>query len=197
MGKSKFYVVWSGKKPGVYHSWADCEAQIKGVKGARYKSFSSKEEAQEMYEQGPDVPALPKQNNAIQNSIAVDAACSGNPGVVEYRGVYTATGTEMFRKKPIPMGTNNLGEFLAIIHALALLKKEGSTIPIYSDSETAMAWVRNGKVKSKLEETDETKDMWTLIRRGEAWLKDNTYPNQLLKWDTQNWGEIPADFGRK
>lgn len=134
---------------------------------------------------------------AINNSIAVDAACSGNPGKMEYRGVYLRTGKEIFHFGPV-WGTNNIGEFLAIVHGLALLKQKGlHDMPIYSDSVNAQLWVRNKKCKTTLERNEKTEELYKMIERAEAWLHNNTWQNQIIKWPTDEWGEIPADFGRK
>lgn len=130
-------------------------------------------------------------------SLAVDAACSGNPGVLEFRGVIADTGTEVFRRGPFPKGTNNIGEFLALILGLAYLKQNNLPWPIYTDSITAMAWVRQKKCKSKLEWTAENRDLQEMVRKGEMWLRQNTWKTPILKWETPLWGEIPADFGRK
>lgn len=134
---------------------------------------------------------------AINEALAVDAACSGNPGPMEYRGVYLRTGKEIFHFGPVH-GTNNIGEFLALVHALALLKQKGlHTMPIYSDSVNAQIWVRKKKCKTTLARTPETEYLYQLIARAEAWLRNNTYQNPIIKWPTEEWGEIPADFGRK
>lgn len=133
----------------------------------------------------------------IAESISVDAACSGNPGVMEYRGVKTDTRAVIFHRGPFSMGTNNIGEFLALVHALAVQKKNNTKLPVYTDSGTAMAWVRNKKVKSSLVRNDQTKDLWDMVERAQNWLKTNESDIPILKWDTVNWGEIPADFGRK
>jgi ribonuclease HI len=133
----------------------------------------------------------------ISNSISVDAACSGNPGLMEYRGVHTVSREEIFRQGPHKDGTNNIGEFLALVHALAFLKKMQSNTPIYTDSRTAMAWVRNKKVKTTLNKTAKNANLFDMMDRAIKWLKSNTYTNKIIKWDTKNWGEIPADFGRK
>ena len=205
--KKKFYLVWVGHRPGVYDNWAECKQQIDGYKGARYKSFPAQAEAIAAYRNGPEsVPPSPKQKAArkvhsqegiIWESISVDAACSGNPGDLEYRGVDTTTGKELFRKGPFFNGTNNIGEFLAIVHALALLKGKKDNLPIYTDSGTAMAWIRKKKANSKLPKERKTATIWNLIERAEKWLKNNSYSNPILKWNTKEWGEIPADFGRK
>ncbi len=130
------------------------------------------------------------------NAIAVDAACSGNPGPMEYRGVYLGTGDVIFHFGPMH-GTNNIGEFLAIVHALALMKQKHYEIPVYSDSYNAILWVKNGKCKTKLERNAQTEGLYQLIARAEKWLRENPQHAPILKWETREWGEVPADFGRK
>ena len=103
---------------------------------------------------------------------------------------------ELFKKRPISCGTNNLGEFLAIVHALSLFKDQPDRV-IYTDSATAMAWLRSKIIKSTLVRNDDSKEVWDLVDRAVAWLKGNSYQNKILKWETKKWGEIPADFGRK
>jgi len=202
----KYYVVWVGAKPGIYESWQDCQAQIMGFPQAKYKSFKTYDEAVRAYRSKPEAfrktkvstqPAGSK-SGVVWASISVDAACSGNPGIMEYRGVETKAGTEIFHQGPFHQGTNNIGEFLAIVHALALLKKHGkSNVPIYSDSRTAMAWVRNKKVKTTLAKSKKNEVLFEMMDRAISWLEENSYQNPILKWETKLWGEIPADFGRK
>lgn len=224
---TKYYVVWHGATPGIYNSWQECERQVKGFEGAVYKSFQTAEEAQEAYSASPDhyirprsaaagsvqcppkrstIPAnppeyrndtvLPLPPEVTAEALAVDAACSGNPGPMEYRGVYLRTGQEVFHFGPVH-GTNNIGEFLAIVHAMALLKNKGVRMTIYSDSRNAMLWVKQKKCKTKLARTARTEKLFELIERAEKWLHENTSDCPLLKWETQDWGEVPADFGRK
>lgn len=205
MAKKKFYVVWEGTEPGVYLSWTECQLRTKGVEGAKYKSFDTKEEAEQAYASSPYTyigkKAKEKKKKAlpsciISESLAVDAACSGNPGPMEYRGVYLRTNEEIFHFGPV-QGTNNIGEFLAIVHGLALLKQKNLSMPIYSDSKTAISWVKNKKCKTQLTREAQTEELFLLIERAEKWLKKNTYSTRIIKWETQDWGEIPADFGRK
>ena len=133
----------------------------------------------------------------LVDSLAVDAACSGNPGPMEYRGVYVRTGQEIFRVGPLEGGTNNIGEFLAIVHGLALQEKQGTRLPIYSDSVNAQKWIRTGICKTQLEENEQNGQIFDLIRRAESWLRTHTFRLPIYKWETAKWGEIPADFGRK
>ncbi len=214
MQKNKYYVVWSGTQPGVYASWEDCEKQVKGVAGAKYKGFPTRAEADAAFAQpAPEYPKRAAQEPRaktqdlrlktldlrLKDCLCVDAACSGNPGKMEYRGVLVNESgvTEIFHRGIFEDATNNIGEFLAIVHGLAHLKKEGSQLPIYSDSRTAQAWVRNKQAKTKLERTEKNAVLFDLIRRAEHWLQNNTYITKIMKWDTEHWGEIPADFGRK
>ena len=132
----------------------------------------------------------------IKEALCVDAACSGNPGPMEYRGVHIPSGKEVFRFGPI-QGTNNIGEFLAIVHALALMQQKGVNMPIYSDSVSGMAWVRNRKAKTTLSRTPDTEQALELVARAENWLRTHHFQVPILKWETEKWGEIPADFGRK
>jgi len=205
MLKKKYYVVWKGVEPGVYNSWAECKKNVEGFDGALYKSFANNIEAVEAYRSNPTkyfqkrkkTEAISGESRIIKESLSVDAACSGNPGLMEYRGVNTATGTEIFHIGPLKKATNNIGEFLAIVHGLALLKKKDLNIPLYSDSVNAMLWIKGKKCKTKLTMCEENQPVFELIRRAEIWLQNNTYPNEILKWETKKWGEIPADFGRK
>jgi len=207
--KQKYYVVWKGVSPGIYTSWTDCQLQTKGYEGAQYKSFETQEEAEQAFASSPytyignQKPAASHQHpqalpeNFDLNCVAVDAACSGNPGPMEYRGVYLQTGQEIFHFGPV-YGTNNIGEFLAIVHALALMKQKGICMTVYSDSRNALSWVKQKKCKTKLERTPKTEELFRLIERAENWLKTHTYSDiPLLKWETDVWGEVPADFGRK
>ncbi|MCH8534026.1 MAG: ribonuclease H family protein [Flavobacteriaceae bacterium] len=202
--KKKFYVVWEGYEMGVFDNWTSCQQAIKNYKDAKYKSFATEAEAKYAYNLGfynfiqqKKEDQHKKLKDINMKSIAVDAACSGNPGLMEYQGVVTKNKRLLFKKGPFADGTNNVGEFLALVHALAFLKEKKSDIAIYSDSKIAMAWVKNKKCKSKLKPTPNNQVLFNLITRAENWLRNNTYSNPILKWDTKNWGEIPADFGRK
>jgi len=211
MAKKKFYVVWKGKKTGVFSSWDTVKKLVQGFDGAQYKSFADKTEAEKAFKKkysdykGKDTkkPILSpaekaKYGSPIENSLTVDAACSGNPGKMEYRGVLYYNKKEIFKKGPYEGGTNNIGEFLALVHGIALLKKkELHQMPIYSDSKIAMTWLRKKECRTTIEFNASNKELLTLIQRAEKWLQENSYRNPILKWETKAWGEIPADFGRK
>lgn len=206
--KKKFYVVWEGNEPGIYSSWTECQLQIKGYPNARYKSFSSLEEAKQAFSDNPGSHLSSSVKKTLKpdrssfkeeiewKSLSVDAACSGNPGKMEYQGVDTANGDQIFHQK-FQLGTNNIGEFLAIVHGLAFLQQQNDTRPIYTDSKIALGWVQKKKCNTKLQHSPKTARLFELIERAELWLHKNSYENKILKWNTERWGEIPADFGRK
>ncbi|MFT7247941.1 MAG: ribonuclease HI [Psychromonas sp.] len=206
--KKKYYVVWSGRKKGIFPDWDTCKKQINGFTGAQYKSFESqqaaidafaKNYAQVITKNGSKGKASinPNATPPIKESVVVDAAWNTKSGDMEYQGFDFRTRKLLFKKGPFKDGTNNIGEFLAIVHALALLKKHDIILPIYTDSRTAMSWVRKKFANTKLKPTDNNAELFELTKRAEDWLKDNAYQNQILKWETKNWGENPADFGRK
>lgn len=211
MGAKKYYVIWKGKETGVFSSWDKVKKLVQGVEGAKYKSFGSKAEAniaiKKKYSdyQGNNSKkiALSDTDKArfgvpIKNSLTVDAACSGNPGKMEYRGVLHHNKQEVFKMGPFKNGTNNIGEFLALVHGISLLKKKGlHSLPIYSDSKIAMSWIKKKTCRTNITFDVSNSDLLTLIHRAEKWLKENSFSNPILKWETKAWGEIPADFGRK
>jgi len=192
MPKSKYYVVWEGKIPGIYDKWEMCYKQIEGIKDAKYKSFETYQEALEAFNiDYNDFLSFPKKDNInfskqslSQNSpeipsISVDAACAGNPGIMEYRGVYTHNKEVIFHQGPFVNGTNNIGEFLAIVHALAWMDKNNICIPVYTDSITAISWVRRKKSNTKLEMNIENQNLFELIIRAENWLNSHTWNSKI------------------
>ena len=189
MAKKKFYVVWEGKETGIFKTWNECLLNTKGYPKAKFKSFKTLEAAEKAYAEsywdyaGKDVKEkfvseLSKDELAligkpITDSISVDAACSGNPGRLEYRGVFTESQDVIFKQGPFEYSTVNQGEFLAIVHALAELKKRNDKRPIYSDSKIAMGWVKKGKCNTNLDQTDSNKKTFELTKRAEKWLANN------------------------
>lgn len=225
MAEEKYYVVWEGLQPGVYSTWAECQAQVKGVKGAMYKSFKgiTRTRAEEIFRQekpdsfyasptsGKNAKTTKKAKSTIEettalrsqmgihpDAIAVDASSQGNPGLMEYRGVVVETGDEVFHSQVYPQGTNNLGEFLAIVHAMAWMEQQKYYVPIYSDSRTALAWVSKRTPKTTLTPNSTNALLFEHLRRAVVWLNTHDLSRYtLLKWPTEVLGEIPADFGRK
>lgn len=218
--KKRYYVVWAGHNPGVYDDWEDAREQVEGFPNPRFKGFDTPQAAADAYRSvskksgsqelsrlinnaaslnmprpgQPDYMTIPEVD---LNGWAVDASCQGNPGIMEYQGVELMTGRVLFRAGPFPDATNNIGEFLAIVHALALMQQKGEWHTIYSDSVSGMAWVRNRRVKTQLKPTEKNGKVFELMKRAISWLNTHSYPCRIIKWPTEIWGEIPADFGRK
>ncbi len=205
--EKKFYVVRKWKKIWIFDSRNECKESVNGFSDAKYKWFSSREEAelalQEWWEKYYETKNITKKEK-IKNenipffakSIAVDAACSGNPWKMEYRWIDLQTWEEIFHEK-FQIWTNNIGEFLAIVHGLNFLWNDERVI--YSDSKIAISWVNQWKCKTQIN-ADKDLGFWkTLeaIERAENWLKENWIKHKILKWNTEAWWEIPADFGRK
>ena len=202
MRNKKFYVVWKGNNPGVYFSWTECQNEIKNVKGALYKSFKNLEEAKDAFSNGYENYKKSKNIKNLDdgpdlNSISVDAASSGNPGLMEYQGVDTKTKEVLFKMGPFKNATNNIGEFLALVHGIAIMENQKKKKIIYSDSITAISWVNKKKCQTKLKRNEENNDVFILIERAILWIKKNNFSVKIKKWETKLWGEIPADFGRK
>ena len=209
MAKKKYYVVWKGHQIGIFDAWEECKKQVEAYPSPEYKSFPNLEEAKYAFQRdsGEFLAKKPHPIKMIMDglygqplipSISVDGACSGKTRIAEYQGVDTETQIPIFKAGPFVDATNNIMEFLALVHALALCKQKGlNDVPIYSDSLNAMKWVKAKKAGTKLEKTEHNQPIFDLVARAEKWLSQNTYANKILKWETQAWGEIPADFGRK
>lgn len=215
MAKNKAYTVWAGVTPGVYTSWKDCEAQIKGFPGARYKGFPTQEAAQAAFgansdehigqgkAKAPSQPASTKKTPAIADTtyLTVDAAYSQQTKILEWRGVMVENGeeTEVFRSNPYRNASANIGEFLAVIDGLEYLQSNNLSVPIYSDSITAQAWVRKKRHNSNVETSP---NLIAMLDRADRLLQDGIYEEvkshrAIKDWPSKAWGEIPADFGRK
>lgn len=208
--KKKYYVVWKGRKTGVFETWNECLTQIHGFPDAVYKSFKTRQLAEEAFKSesdkfiGKDIfeselseEQIKLLGEPIQESISVDGAWNTFTGIVEYQGVETHSGKVLFKAGPFEDGTNNIVEFLSIVHALAYCKQNNLTLPIYSDSRNAIGWVRNKTQKTNHKQSEKNKKLFDMLDRAVKWLNSNEYQNEILKWETRAWGENPADFGRK
>lgn len=218
--KMKYYVVFKGRVPGVYENWEEAKLQTEGYPGAVFKGYKSSEDATEAFRKFSDTedrnelcrllfgntggegtripPKINNDNPEVDwDAWAVDAACSKNPGIMEYRGVNLKTGEVIFQQGPFEDATNNIGEYLALVHAMALMAKKGEYHNIYSDSRTAMSWWRRKKVNTQLRRSSKNEKVFELLERASAWVNTHNFPCQVRKWQTERWGEIPADYGRK
>lgn len=210
--RQKFYVVWVGFKPGIYDSWKECSSQTDGYRDARYKSFPTHEAALQAFTDGPDSywgaakspsrhttpPPNEIPNRPPSHSLCVDGAFNGRTGDMEYRGVWNHNRQVAFASSVIPNGTNNIAEFLAVVEAMQLLQKMGREWPIYTDSVTALSWIRKRQVKSTIfSDPFANQELKDRVIKALDWLTENNPQTPVFKWRTTQWGEIPADYGRK
>lgn len=203
MRQQKRYVVWQGIKIGVFGSWVEVQPLVSGVKGAKFKSFSTLQVAEDAFRQGrepyyqPEKKWYEKSFPFVRMSIAVDAACSSATGNMEYQGIDLFSGARIFHAS-YARGTNNIGEFLAIVHGLSWIHREKKAdYALYSDSKIALRWVKEKCCKTNVSPNKDNDQLFAVIRRAEERLQTHQYTTPLLKRDTEAWGEIPADFGRK
>ncbi len=205
MGK-KWYVVWKGRRTGVFSRWEEVRPLVEGFSGAQFKAFPTREDAERAWRAG--YAAVMGRAGSVGRwrtasrpprvpSLVVDAAASGPRGPMAYRGVRLDTGEEVFHEGPFPEGTVNIGEFLAIVHGLAWLAEHRLAWPVYSDSRVARQWVARGRCRTRLPRTAQNAALFERIAWAERWLAEHPQHNPVLAWDTVAWGEIPADFGRK
>ena len=163
--EKKYYVVRNWKKIWIFSSRNECKESVNWFSDAKYKWFSSIENAEialkEWWEKYYEVKNSKKKDVVkkedipfFAESIAVDAACSGNPWEMEYRGIDLQTWEEIFHEK-FKIWTNNIWEFLAIVHWLSYLWDDNRVI--YSDSRIAISWVNQWKCKTQVN-TNKTSD---------------------------------------
>ncbi|MDX1353125.1 MAG: ribonuclease H family protein [Thiomicrorhabdus sp.] len=163
----KYYVVWAGRKPGIYTDWNSCKAQVDKFAGAKYKSFPTQAEAEQAFG-GQPLQSKSKPQNAIKKApaakgiktysaadveaivadvkIFTDGGCDPNPG-------QSGSGMAVYRNNQIaelwyglynPMGTNNTAELNAFYQALIMAQTESAlqhSVVIFCDSKYAIQCV--------------------------------------------------------
>ncbi len=149
MAQKKFYVVWAGRKAGIYTDWASCKSQVDGFPGARYKSFPGRAEAEAAFNTGPGAKSTttskelagkkPSNRQTVKTYnteeitglkfdtfIYTDGGCEPNPGEA-------GSGMAVYRDGKIselwyglynPKGTNNTAELHALFQALVFAEEE-------------------------------------------------------------------------
>lgn len=172
MAKKKIYAVKRGSRPGIYHTWPEAEAQVKGFAGARYKGFATEAEARNWLENESESRAAASSGSrgakesaerpaAGEIIVYTDGGALGNPGpggygvvIEDARGVREYSGGFL-------RTTNNRMELTACIVALRQLLDSGDRIILHSDS----SYVVNGLTKG-----------WAKSWRRRGWLKSNGEP---------------------
>lgn len=199
---ARYYVVWKGRRPGIYDSWEACKAQVDGFPNARFKAFPTLNIARRALELGPRAAELPTWFLAEPGpevpSVAVDAAASQAHGPVLYRGVVLLPEghTKLLFEGQLPEATVNAGEFVALVEALCRLHEQGCVLPVYTDSRVALTWYQKGGPPEKVRRAW-SEALRRAVEDAAAWLAAHPGPWDVRFWDTPNWGENPADFGHK
>lgn len=200
---SKYYVIFNTENRGIYDTWGECQEKTKGVSGVKFKSFKNRSLAETALNENL---IESKENEKIKDlfpkiGFATDGACNVKKRIGQYQ-IYDLEKNKMiFTSKEFENTTNNQMEFLALMHALILCEDlkvlediKYDNYPIYTDSITAISWLKNNKLNSNI---DYDSIVGKEIKKMLNWLKNNQYNNKIIKWETKNLGEIPADFGRK
>ena len=167
----KFYVVWNGRTPGIYTDWSACSKQVDKFPGAKYKSFSSKSEAEAAYSGTASILHKPMPGGSASGSkvkrksngagvktytsdevmamekhtkIFTDGGCEPNPGEA-------GSGLAVYRDNELselwyglysPMGTNNTAELNALHQAMLMAKDEAeASVAIFCDSKYSIQCV--------------------------------------------------------
>lgn len=223
-----YYGVWQGRNIGIYSSWNECKLQVDGYKGAKYKKLNAQNEQEaknEFFEAMKNfqkkelnnkeqtkivtqVTQLEKKATIVQKALdypdgdylTVDGAAQGQENC-EYQAVFSSSKKLAFKSKVFKGGTNNIGEFLGLVEAIKYILNNKITPIVYSDSVTAIAWIKYKKAKTTARDTGKiTDELEKLLQEAENFLVYNTEDIEKIsirKWNTKDWGEIPADYGRK
>ena len=178
MAKKKYYAVAVGRRPGIYTEWfgdAGAQNQVIGFKGARYKSFTTREEALGFIRDQPSgeqIRLKPSRNKSPRSTetpgeqpdagpadriiIYTDGSSLGNPGPGGYGVVMSSPTGNRELSGGFRQTTNNRMELLACIVGLEQLETP-SAVVLCSDSRYvvdgitrgwAMKWRRNDWRKS-------------------------------------------------
>lgn len=148
--KPVFYAVQKGRIPGVYLTWPECQACIKGISGAVYQKFAVKADAEAFVALNPvtvSVPSVKKQtfqtDSAADIYVYTDGACSNNgrPGAKAGIGIWFGSDDPRNVSEALPSGTNNVAELTAILRVWPLVAVDvaaGKRVAIVSDSQYAI-----------------------------------------------------------
>lgn len=135
------------------------------------------------------------------SGLVVDASVvkinsKNSAGLAEIRGVDISSGKIVFNKSISWRTTNNIAEYLAIYVGFLYVDSLGKDMVIYSDSTNAISWIRNGKCKTGFHSTD-PKQQQNIIKAESRTTSDWKNVKSVRFWNNKEWGENPADFGRK
>lgn len=171
MAKKNYYAVRRGAVPGIYRTWPEAEAQVKGFGGAQFKGFATEAEANEWLagedvqeQKKPQKPSTDGQAIEVEEGqikVFTDGGAIGNPGPGGYGVVIFSSSGNKELSGGYALTTNNRMELMACIVALRQLTGFKQRITLFSDSSYVVNGISKGWAKS-----------WR--RRG--WLKSDGKP---------------------
>jgi ribonuclease HI len=198
MAKQKFYTVWVGRNTGVFDTWEQCKAQIHEFPKAKYKSFGTKNLAEEAFANAAEYINEANQNETespepIAESICVHSyAISQN--IIGYAGYHTSAGDNYFKFENIETNHIHLADFVGLVHALAYCKEKSLALPIYSNSQNAINAIETINInRLQINPNTISQQAQNLINRAIQFLQNNTYINPILAWQTKNWGVMQSN----
>jgi hypothetical protein len=118
-----------------------------------------------------------------------------NPGIFKYRLVNIETKEVIFEKIISGNCTNNLAELLGAVHAIGYNTANYLNLPVYTDSQTALSWIRKKLIKTKHIVTDA--ELQEELDIALKYIKTLSKAEHPLLWNTVAWGQIDADYGAK
>jgi len=197
-----YYVVWQGHAPGIYQKWPDCRKQIENYPEPRYKKFESLDEANHAYRKG--IEHYRKRKSGPQkmsrrapkfrrDSLLVHTKVQGES--MQINATYLKNNQKIFFVD-FQRGNPEIGQFLATVKALKLLRKRSPTMPVYVPSLKVLNAINHKFLYDPYLGQRHIHDPWHEKLRecmfaAINWLKRNDYQNPVLHWNSTYWGEPP------
>lgn len=168
-----FYAVKVGKTPGIYETWAECEAQVKGFKGAKYKKFPTYEEALNFIQEENNYKRPERHDLSNINDNEMVAYVDGSFDIKSRSYSYgvvivTSEGKETFNGREddydLAQMRNVAGEIKGAMIAMEIALERGKdTLYIYYDYAGIENWVK-GDWKTNKEGTIKYKEYYDGIK---------------------------------
>lgn len=113
---------------------------------------------------------------------------------MEYKAFNEETQKWIFQKKYTGYCTQNISDFISIVHALHYCNENSLDSPIYNNNKIAINWANNKKTNTQLFKNNENKEIFQLYENALVWLKQNECSNQILFWNKKEMGNIEKPF---
>ena len=156
MAKNNYYAVIVGKTPGIYKTWEECKAQVIGYKGAIYKGFAEKQDAEDFLRGGlsassTDAASDNDENPQVEPSVSeitayVDGSFSSGKSfgcgcIILKDGEIIAEISKAYEDEELATMRNVAGEIKASELAMQYALDNGYTsLSIYHDYQGIASW---------------------------------------------------------